>query len=194
MGKKQSKLNPKLIEILRKETLFTDAEIRQWYQEFVKEFPSGRVTLRQFKEAYRRQFPNGDPNKLAEHVFRTFDANQDGTIDFREFMCYLNVTSRGTLDQKLTWAFTMFDVDADGFIQKEEMVKMLTAIYKAIGYEPTGSPQDEAKKPERETERMFRLMDKNRDGKLSLEEFLEGVKKEPFLASLIEEEARTSSS
>ncbi|CAN8021063.1 unnamed protein product [Ixodes persulcatus] len=190
MGKNQSKLSPKLVENLRNETHFTESEIKQWYEDFVKEFPSGRVTQKQFKEAFRRQFANGDPSKLAEHVFRTFDTDQDGSIDFREFMCYLSVTSRSTPEQKLTWAFSMFDVDVDGFVQKDEMTKMIGAIYKAFGYEPSGSPQDEARTPERETERLFQLMDKNRDGKLSLEEFLEGAKKEPFIATLLNREVK----
>jgi Ca2+-binding EF-hand superfamily protein len=90
------------------------------------------LTKEEFQKIYRQFFPFGDPSSFANYVFRVFDSDNSGMIDFKEFICALSVTSRGKMEDKLDWAFQLYDIDGDGKITYEEMLAIVEAIYKMV--------------------------------------------------------------
>ena len=80
---------------------FISQRLPHRYKGFLKDCPSGQLDKTEFSRIYKQFFPFGDPGEFADYVFNVFDENKNGTIDFKEFICALSVTSRGRLDEKL---------------------------------------------------------------------------------------------
>ncbi|XP_030379126.1 frequenin-1 isoform X2 [Scaptodrosophila lebanonensis] len=135
-----------------------------------------------FIKIYKQFFPEGDPSKFASLVFRVFDENNDGAIEFEEFIRALSITSRGNLDEKLHWAFRLYDVDNDGYITREEMYNIVDAIYQMVGQQPQTEDENT---PQKRVDKIFDQMDKNHDDRLTLEEFREGSKADPRIVQAL---------
>ena len=58
-------------------------------------------------------------------------------------MLALHVTSKGSPEEKLSWAFRMYDVDGNGSIEFAEMKRVVGAVYEMLGTEAgtTGKAQ-----------------------------------------------------
>jgi Ca2+-binding EF-hand superfamily protein len=52
----------------------------------------------------------------------------------QKFVQGLSVLSRGTLEEKLSWTFQLYDINSDGRITKEEMSDIVTAVYNLMGH------------------------------------------------------------
>ena len=45
----------------------------------------------------------------------------------------LSTLSRGSLDEKLRWTFSLYDINGDGRITREEMTDIVSAVYELMG-------------------------------------------------------------
>lgn len=164
---------------LRQSTYFDRREIQQWHKGFLRDCPSGQLTREDFVKIYKQFFPFGSPEEFANHVFSVFDKDNNGFVDFKEFITVLSTTSRGTLEEKLVWTFQLYDLNHDGYITFDEMLTIVTSIYKMMGSMVKLS--DDEATPELRVKKIFHTMDKNEDGYITLEEFREGSKVDPSI-------------
>ncbi|KAI5477046.1 putative neuronal calcium sensor Ncs1 [Pseudohyphozyma bogoriensis] len=183
MGKSQSKLSSEELAELQKNTYFDKKELQQWYKGFLKDCPSGQLNQEEFARIYKQFFPFGNPKQFAEYVFKVFDKNASGTIDFREFIGALSITSRGKLDEKLEWAFQLYDINNDGRISRQEMLQIVQSIYDMTG-EMVKLPPDEDT-AEKRVNKIFAMMDLDANHELTFEEFKEGSKKDPTIVQAL---------
>lgn len=163
-----SRYKPNDLEQMAEETKFTKREVRSLYRAFKQECPNGIVDEETFKDVYERIFPLGDASRYAHLVFAAIDRENTGGITFGDFMEFLSVISKGTPHDKMLWAFTFYDLDRDGVISKDEMIKVTDAIHELMGegqHGKTVTAKDHV-------EHVFATMDTNNDGQVTIEEFL----------------------
>lgn len=179
MGDSNSKLKPKDLEELNNSTEFTEREIKDWYKGFRQDYPHGYLTVDQFMEVYSNFYPAGDASAFAENTFRVFDHNKDQKIDFREFVIGLNMSSRGSFEDKMKWIFQLYDINENGFISKDEML----VIVKSIHLMCKGSSDDA--EAEKQVDKIYSKMDSDSDGQISMDEFLALASSDPTVSKIL---------
>ncbi|KAL5016757.1 hypothetical protein ScPMuIL_006346 [Solemya velum] len=185
MGNKASSLQPKAMQDLRSkaDVDFTEDEIRDWFKTFKQFCKKGRSSIDQweFVRIYNSLF-HGDGSKFASNVFRTFDKNNDGVVDFEEYIVGLCVSGSSSFRTKMRWAFHMYDENNDGMISRKEMKNIIQAVYDMI-YLPGAEVSPSANEL---TCTVFESMDTDKDNMISWPEFSEGINSHIALIKLLQ--------
>lgn len=51
----------------------------------------------------------------------------------KDFVVGLSALARGTAQDKLRWAFSLYDLDGDGVLSKDELYRIIWSIYDLLG-------------------------------------------------------------
>ena len=103
MGSKNGKpvLRDEDIEALTKSSGMDKEEVKKAFKCFVDEHPDGKMNKKEFTKMMSQALPKKDASKMEKHVFRAYDSNNDGYIDFVEFMVIFYIMSDGTPEEVL---------------------------------------------------------------------------------------------
>jgi Ca2+-binding EF-hand superfamily protein len=180
MGGKGSKPN---FKELSKGTKYTTKELQDFFKKFKKDYPDGKINKQQFVKLYQNMFEtddDGDATEFCGHVFRQYDTDHNGFIDFREYVTTLSIASKGTPKEKLHWAFQLYDTDNSGYLTEHEIVEILSSIYRSRGL------HDAREKATDVARDIFRQADDSKDGRLSEAEFVRHSSSSPELGELLQ--------
>jgi len=166
-----SRYKPHDLDQMSVETKFSKTEVKFLYRAFKSECPNGIIDEDTFKDVYEKIFPMGDSSKYAQIVFKAIDSEKTGGITFGDFMHFLSVISKGTEREKILWSFHFYDLNKDGMITKDEMFKVSESIYELMG--------SDISKHREYVDRIFQNMDTNKDGIISVQEFVSYCEENP---------------
>lgn len=123
---------------------------------------SGALSVDEFMSV-----PELQKNPLVQRVIEVFDTDGNGEVDFEEFIVGTSQFSvKGDEEQKLRFAFSIYDMDRDGYISNGELFQVLQMM---VG--------DNLKdwKLQQLVDKTIITLDRDGDGKISFEEFRAAV-------------------
>ena len=157
-------------EIMEKTELSED-DIIIAHKEFKNDYPKGEMTKDDFMD-------QSDVGFLSESLFKAFDKENKGTIDFLTFMLASNVTLSSPED-KLDWIFTAFDSDGGGTIDVDEIRDIVVGLFRMAGID-----EDEDLLVACVTD-IKKAVDSDGDGEITKEEFVKHALKSRFLKNML---------
>lgn len=102
-------------------------------------------------------------NLISHSLIAIFDEDGGGDVDFEEFVSGLSAfSSKGNKEQKLRFAFKVYDIDRDGFISNGELFIVLKMM--------VGSNLKD-QQLQQIVDKTIMEADTDHDGKISFEEF-----------------------
>ncbi|KAJ3017090.1 Calcineurin subunit B type 2 [Thoreauomyces humboldtii] len=123
MGQGSSRLQPEELEDLQSISTFSEAQIKTLYSRFkhLDKDNSGSISTEEMTA-----IPELAMNPLANRVVAVFDLDGRNEVNFRQFVSALSVFSKqAKREQKLSFAFKVYDVNGDGVIDSTDLYHVL---------------------------------------------------------------------
>jgi len=160
MGVTPSTLTHAQMEDMIRESNFTESELKRLHRRFKRldTDGSGTLTIDEFVSV-----PELAVNPLLERVLQIFDQDKDNEIQFYEFIKALSIFSeRSSKEEKIKFAFKVYDIDGDDFISNGELFQVLKMM---VGNNLTEEQLQQI------VDKTILEGDKDKDGKISYTEF-----------------------
>ncbi|CAF1441792.1 unnamed protein product [Adineta steineri] len=116
---------------------------------------------------------------LMDRVFKVFDRDNDGQVNMLEWIIGLNIYLRGTLDEKIIFAFNCYSLKGEKYITRQEIFQLL----KNTMLKQPGNDEDPTESIKELVEITMKKLDKDHDSRLDDHDFAVSVREDPLLLS-----------
>lgn len=157
---------------------FKKAEIEKliaMFNKYTEGCANKKLDRLKFRDILHDMFGMTD-DMLMDRVFRAFDRDSDNYLNHDEWVLGLSVFLQGNFEEKMKYCFTVYDLNGDGYISREEMFQLLKS---SLIRQPTEEDPDEGVKEL--VELNLKKMDHDHDSRLSMADFETAIKEEPLL-------------
>jgi Ca2+-binding EF-hand superfamily protein len=169
------------ISFLMKNTTYTPDQIKEWHRKFLLDCPTGVLDKKKFISVYKDFYPQTKADEFGNQIFKLFDTDKSGKIDFTEFIIAITTTANGDIRKKLQLAFAIYDTNNNGRIDQKEMIKVITSMYDLMGVQNRKGDND----PKERAIAIFRKMDTNYSNSLDEREFIDGCINDQILMKFL---------
>jgi len=169
------------LDFIANNTAASRDQVDEQYENFLGKHPAGKITKTDFRNMMQACFPDRDLGKIESHIFRMYDKNGDGHIDFREFMIVLYIMSNGTPEENLKQIFRIFDINNDGTLEPKELDKLVKDLFQMF----TKKDNPDMASHEDLANKAFQEMDANSDGRVTQEEFVKACLNQATISKML---------
>jgi len=169
------------LDFIANNTAASRDQVDEQYENFLGKHPAGKITKTDFRNMMQACFPDRDLSKIESHIFRMYDKNGDGHIDFREFMIVLYIMSNGTPEENLKQIFRIFDINNDGTLEPKELDKLVKDLFQMF----TKKDNPDMASHEDLANKAFQEMDANSDGRVTQEEFVKACLNQATISKML---------
>jgi neuronal calcium sensor 1 len=174
------RLSETSIDILVQISNKSKEEILLFKEQFYDDCPTGKMTRDKFIEFYKLFRPNvKNIDGIARHCFIAFDQNNDGFVDFGEFLLAYVATTGSNPREKLNFVFDMYDKNNDKLLTGQELRQGIKTMIKLLGMTEKSCDIDKC------IDNIMVSLDQNNDNKISKKEFIEGCINDEFVLNLL---------
>lgn len=160
MGGAAANLKKEEIAELMRSTQFSQKELKRVYRRFQRldQAAKGYVSVDDLQTI--QELSN---HPLGDRIARMLAPGIQDHIDFRLFAQMISFfSSKGDSDSRHRFFFQIYDIDQDGYINDSELFVVLKMVVKGVLSDA---------QVQKMVEKLIEEADRDRDGKLSLEEF-----------------------